>query len=119
MRQRASTEARPPGQVISPPGKGGLLTDVEGVQVGQARGGLLQQGNGLQAEVGEILLLHVLQETQRRGHRMGPPGLSSSAHFFHSLFLKVIQFYLETLCLKAFALINIWYWVSLFSFIIF
>lgn len=70
----------------SPRPAGGLLTDVEGVQVGQARGGLLQQSDGLQAEVGEILLLHVLQEAQRRGHRTGPLGLSSSAHFSHSLF---------------------------------
>lgn len=102
----------------SPRPAGGLLTDVEGVQVGQARGGLLQQSDGLQAEVGEILLLHVLQEAQRRGHRRGPWG-SAPQHTSLILFLKVIQFYLETLCLRAFALINIWYWVSLFSLIIF
>ena len=48
----------------------------------------------------------------------GPWG-SAPQHTSLILFLKVIQFYLETLCLRAFALINIWYWVSLFSLIIF
>ena len=57
------------------------------------------------------------KETQRWGHHTAPLGFSSSAHFSHSLFLKMIQFYLEKFCLKAFALINIWYWVSLFYYI--
>lgn len=52
-----SKSATPPGLQA---GKGKLLTNVERVQVGQARGGLLQQGDGLQAEVGKVLLLHVL-----------------------------------------------------------
>ena len=56
------------GKSVTPPrllSSGGKpLTNVEGVQVGQPRGGLLQQGDGLQAEVGEVFLLHVLQETR-------------------------------------------------------
>ena len=44
------------------------------MQVGQARGGLLQQGDGLQAEVGKVLLLHVLQRDTKVGSPHGAPG---------------------------------------------
>lgn len=52
------------------------VNNVEGVQVGQARGGLLQQGDGLQAEVGKVLLLHVLLQsgcTQLNGNVLELP----------------------------------------------
>lgn len=70
--------------------------------MGQAGGGLLQQGDGLQAEVGKVLLLHILQETRRPG-RGSAPGLGPSVHSPLSLF-KVIQFYLEKSCLQLSAL---------------
>lgn len=52
-----SKSVTPPGPQ---PGNGKPLTNVQGVQVSQTRGGLLQQGDGLQAEVGKVILLHVL-----------------------------------------------------------
>lgn len=56
--------------------------------MGQARGGLLQQGDGLQAEVGEVLLLHVLQETHdsQVAHTALGDGPLHTALFFSKRF---------------------------------
>lgn len=76
------------------PPAGGFSHDVEGVQVGQARGGLLQQSDGLQAEV-VILLFHVLQEVQRRGLR-GPKAQLLST-LLSSLFKSDLILFRNTL----------------------
>lgn len=63
--------------------------------MGQTRGGLLQQGDGLQAEVGKVLLFHVLQETRWPGHAQSAKGWAPlhTQHFLSSdsiLFRKVL-----------------------------
>lgn len=59
--------------------------------MGQARGGLLEQGDGLQAKVEEVLLLHVLQETQWQGYNPQPSGPDPQSIFLEPILRKKWQ----------------------------